>query len=243
MKAFLAIALAAVTSLALVVPAAAQDFGPHTNAGVAIKVGSLGFGVDAAVPVAQKVNIRAGVNALSVNHDFDNDGIILAASLKLRSVSVYLDWFPFGGGFHVSPGVMLYNGNKVGAVVTVPGGESFDLGDEELFSSATDPVNGVAAIDFKRVAPALVIGWGNIVPRGDRRWSIPFELGLVYSRAPTATMVLGGSACTRSGTNCRKIATDANLQARLAQEVAQLNSDLSFLKLTPVVSLGFSFKF
>ena len=48
--------------------------------------------------------------------------VSLAAQLKLRSFDAYIDWFPLGGGFHVSPGLMLYNGNEVSAIATVPGG-------------------------------------------------------------------------------------------------------------------------
>ncbi|MDO8631757.1 MAG: hypothetical protein Q7R41_14815, partial [Phycisphaerales bacterium] len=148
-----------------------------------------------------------------------------------------------GGGFHVSPGVMLYNGNEVNIQAFVPSGHTFDLGDDTLLSSATDPITGDGHVAFKKVAPSLTLGWGNIVPRGERRWSIPFEFGIVYSRAPTATLGFGGSACLQNGTNCRKIATDATLQADVAREQDNLNDDLAVLKIIPVVSLGFSYKF
>ena len=93
------------------------------------------------------------------------------------------------------------------------------------------------------VAPSLLIGWGNIVPHGNRRWSIPFELGVVYSRAPTSTLTLGGSACNQNGTNCRNTATDPTLQADVTKEQNKMNSDLAVLKILPVLSLGFSYKF
>ena len=224
--------------------AAAQTPGSTpSHAGIAVKVGTLGVGVDLAVPVGRKVNVRASLNAFSLSHDFDEDGITLAATLKLRSASAYLDWFPFGGGFHLSPGVMLYNGNEVSANASVPGGRAFSLGDEDLVSDPARPVTGSASVAFEKVAPSLVLGWGNIVPRGNRRWSIPVELGLVYSRAPTATLNLVGGACHRNGTNCRNIATDPALQADLRKEEAELNDGISVLKLIPVLSFGFSFKF
>lgn len=217
---------------------------PNSHVGVAVKLTTLGVAIEAAVPVHDRVNIRAGFNVLSLNHDFDtDDGIILAAQLKLRSFSTYLDWFPFGGGFHVSPGVMLYNGNQVSALASVPGGRRFELGDENLISNPANPITGNATIGFEKVAPTLLIGWGNLIPRGNRRWSIPFELGVVYSRAPSSTLTLTGSACNQNGTNCRNIASDAGLQASLARQQAEFNSDLSVLKALPVLSLGFSYKF
>lgn len=217
---------------------------PNSHAGVAFNVAApLGVGVDIAVPVSEKVNIRGGFNAFSFNRDFDDDGIEYAAQLRLRSVSAHLDWFPFGGGFHLSPGVMVYNGNEVNADAFVPGGSTFDLGDETLRSNPANPVTGTFDLSFKRVAPSVRLGWGNIVPRGTRRWSIPFELGVVFSNSPTALLSLGGSACASNGTNCRNIATEPQLQADLKQEQDQLNEDLEVLKVIPVISLGFSFKF
>ena len=89
-------------------------------------------------------------------------------------------------------------------------------------------------------APSVVFGWGNVVPRGERHWSIPVELGVVFSRAPTAKLNLAGSACLPNGSNCRTIATEPLLQADVQQEQANLNDDLSVLKIIPVISFGFS---
>ena len=217
---------------------------PSSHVGVAFTLAPpLGFGADIAVPVGEKVNVRGGFNVFGLSHEFDNDGITFDAQLKLRSVSAHLDWFPFGGGFHLSPGVMLYNGNEVNANAFVPSGETFDLGDESLTSNPSSPVTGTAVVSFKKVAPSVRVGWGNIVPRGDRRWSIPFELGVVFSNSPTAVFSLGGSACARNGTNCRNIAADPQLQADVQKEQDQINDDLTVLKVIPVISLGFSVVF
>lgn len=218
---------------------------PNPHVGVAFTLAApLGFGADIAVPVGERVNVRAGFSVFSLSHDFDNDGVTLAAQLKLRSVSAHLDWFPFGGGFHLSPGVMLYNGSEVNASASVPGGDAFDLGKESLTSNPSNPLAGTAAVAFDRkVAPSMRLGWGNIVPRGNRRWSMPFEIGVVFSQAPTAAFNLTGSACESDGTNCRNIATDPELQADVREEQDQVNDDLTLLKVLPVISFGFSVSF
>ena len=103
---------------------------------------------------------------------------------------------------------------------------------------------GTAAVSFdKKVAPSVRVGWGNIVPRDDRRWSIPVELGVVFSSAPAAVFSLQGSVCASDGTNCQNIATDPELQADIQEEQAQLNNDLSVLKVIPVISVGFGVSF
>jgi hypothetical protein len=214
-----------------------------SHVGVAVKVSTLGVSLEAAAPVMPRANIRIGFGVFTLNHDFDNDGIDIAAQLKMRSFSTYFDVFPFGGGFHISPGLMLYHGNEVNAVASVPGSRKFSLGDDSLISNPSDPVKGTYGISFEKVAPAILLGWGNIVPRGQRRWSIPFELGIVYTRAPSASIAFTGRACSQNGLNCRNIASDPTLQADVNKELHDTNDDLSSLKALPVISLGFSYKF
>ncbi len=239
-KSLLALVLVCPILVVGVAPAAAQTSSP--KAGVAFKFGVLGAGVDVAVPVGDKLNIRGGFSGFSLSHEFESDGITLDATLKLRSASAHLDWFPFGGGFHLSPGVMLYNGNEMNAVARVPAGTSFSLGDLDLISNPANPVTGTADVVFKRVAPSLMMGWGNVVPR-TRRWSIPFELGVVFSQAPTGTLNLSGSACDQRGNNCRNVASDAELQAEVRKQEAELNDNIDILKIIPVFSIGVAFSF
>ena len=237
--------LAAIAFSVLMVVFQAREASSQTTpqGGVAVKMSTLGVGFDGGVAVADQANVRVGVNFFNFNHDFDNDGITMAAQLKMRSVSAQFDWYPFAGSFHLSPGLMLYNGNRVEATASTPGGTQFTLGNETLLSSSISPVRGDAKIAFKRVAPSVLFGWGNVVPRGEKRWSIPVELGVVFSRAPTATLNLAGSACLPNGTNCRNIATEPLLQQDLRQEEANLNDDLSVLKIIPVISFGFGYRF
>jgi hypothetical protein len=215
----------------------------HSHVGIGVKGGSEGLGVDVAVPVAPRVNIRVGASTFSLSHDFDSDGINIAATLKLSGVDAHVDLFPFGGGFHLSPGFTLHNGTKVTGLATVAGGKSFDLGDESLISNPANPVTGNANVSFKSTAPSLLLGWGNLVPRGSRRWSIQVESGILLSKQPTFGLTLGGSACLPNGTNCRNIATDPQLQVDLNKQIAKVNKDLEPLKILPVFSIGFGYKF
>jgi hypothetical protein len=138
---------------------------------------------------------------------------------------------------------MLYNGNRVEATAFVPAGQQFTLGNDRLLSNPSNPVNGDSKVSFGKVAPQITVGWGNIATRGDRRWSLPVELGVVFSRAPTATLNLGGSACLPNGANCRNVATEPALQADVRQQEAKINDDINVLKVIPVLSFGFGYRF
>src|SRR5262245_29651969 len=164
---------------------AGQEPPTNAHAAVTVKLSTLGVGLDVAVPVLPRVHLRGGFNMFGLSHDFDADGISLNAHVKMRSLAAGVDWFPFGGSFHISPGVLLYNGNEVSAKAPVAGGQSFSLGDEDLFSNPANPIAGTASIAFSGAAPTLMFGRGNLM-RGHRRWSIPFGAGVVFSRAPRA---------------------------------------------------------
>ena len=47
---------------------------------------------------------------------------------------------------------MLCNGNRLDAIATVPGGEDFSLGDENLISNPANPVTGTANLTFRKAA-------------------------------------------------------------------------------------------
>ncbi len=92
---------------------AQSESAPFSSFGVGIKVSFLGFGAEAATPLAHRFNLRAGFNAFSYNRGFNKDGVAYAGQLNFRSGEAHLDWFPFGGSFHVSPGALIYNGHQI----------------------------------------------------------------------------------------------------------------------------------
>ena len=71
-KALLCVALVGPMLVAGVAPAAAQASSPKV--GVAVKVGVLGAGVDVAVPIGAKVNIRGGFSGFSLSQEFEDGG-------------------------------------------------------------------------------------------------------------------------------------------------------------------------
>jgi hypothetical protein len=123
------------------------------------------------------------------NYDrsFNQDGITYAGQLHFRSVEAHYDWFPFSGSFHLSPGVLVYNGNQLAANASVPGGKTFTLNHTTYASDPTDPINGTGKVDFAKAGPMLTVGWGNLLPRNRRHFSFPFEVGVIYTGAPRRT--------------------------------------------------------
>lgn len=211
--------------------------------GVAVKASTFGIGVDAAVRVHSKVNLRGGFNFFSFSHDFDDteNNIVYAGNLKMRSVAATLDWFPFGGGFHLSPTFVITNGNKATLSSVIPAGKTIDIDDTEYRSSATDPIKVAGEVSFKNARPGILLGFGNIA--GGRRVTVPFEIGVIFASAPVGTLAFTGTACQTNGLNCRNVATDPTIQNDVKNAQLELNDTIKPLRFYPVLSLGLSFRF
>ena len=230
------------TATATMAKPANAAFRPSLSVGIAAKISSLGVGVDAATPLTARTNLRVGFNALGYSDTFHADGIGYNASLTLRSLDALLDWYPFKGGFHISPGVMLYNGNQVKATVLVPGENTFTLNGVAYESDPITPVTGTGKLTFNPAAPMVLVGWGNIVPR-TKRFSIPVELGTVFGGAPKMVLNLAGNVCEVGTTRCGAISSDPTAQSDIQAEEIKLNKDLNPLRYYPVVSVGFAYRF
>src|SRR5215467_4706575 len=214
---------------------------PHIGAG--IKLSLLGIGGEAAIPITDNMDIRGGFNAFGYSRNFDKDGVAYTGQLSFRSIEAHYDWFPFAGSFHLSPGVLVYNGNKVTANAAVAGGQSFDLNDTTYVSDPNNPIHGNGKIDFKKVAPTFTVGWGSLLPKNGRHWSIPFEIGVAYQDAPRATLALSGGACDSTGVFCQDINSDPTFQSNVQAEQDKLNKDMSSFKFYPLISVGFGYRF
>jgi hypothetical protein len=187
--------------------------------------------------------VRGGFNFFDFDKSFDEDGIDYAGTLKLRSLDVLYDQY-IAGGFHVSPGILLHNGNKGAATASVGSRRTFTLGIVTYFSNATDPVKGSATIDFRNVSPMILIGFGNLLPRSDRHFGVNFDTGVVFQGSPNLKLNLTGTACATSPTtNCVNAATDPTVQSNIRNQETKVNDETKAFKYYTVVSLGVSWKF
>ena len=235
---FIAVILLPATCFAQTKPTKA-----FSRLGIAVKASLLGAGVEAATPLTSRTNLRGGFNMFSYDRGFNKDGVSYAAQLRFRSAEAHYDWFPFGGSFHVSPGVLVYNGNQIAANASVPGGKTFTLNHTTYASDPTNPLNGAGKVDFAKAGPMFTVGWGNLLPRNRRHFSVPFEVGFIYTGAPRTTLNLQGGACDASGLNCFAVTTDPTFQANVQAERDKLNKDMSVFKFYPVISVGFAVNF
>ena len=222
--------------------AASTDQGSG-RVGIGVKASTLGGGAEVAFRVTDRSNVRTDFNMINYSRDFSKDGIGYNGQLSFKTVEAHFDFFPFAGSFHISPGVLAYIGDPITGTPSVPGGQSFTLGGKAFFSDTTTPVAGSGKINFNRAAPTVTVGWGNLVPRSIKRFSIPFEIGIAFQGSPQTTLNLTGNVCDSPGVNCRPVASDSVVQSQIHTEQTKINNSLSLFKIYPIISIGFGFKF
>jgi hypothetical protein len=231
------------------VPSAAnvsRSYRPFSAIGFDGHVGIGGIGFDVASPLSRKFNFRSGADFFSYNASFQEQGANITADLRLRSGHASLDWFPFGGGFRLSPLLVYGNNNRVIATALVPSGSTITLNGQDYISSYTDPLHGSGSVDFRKIAPGFSLGFGNIIPRKKSHFSVPVEAGFYYVGQPGLKVAFTGSACDPTqpaSIGCESVDSDAGFQQNLAAFTARNNHNLSYASFFPILTLGFGYRF
>lgn len=219
---------------------AAESGGRAVRFGVAVKMSTLGAGAEGAVGLSRKWSLRAGGNFFSYSASFTNDGIKYPAALTLRSVQATADWFPFGGSFHLSPG-LLYNGNNMTANPLVATGQTFTLGGTSYVSGSSS-VSGTAKMSVNPADPVFLVGWGNLAnPRKHVIFLV--EGGVAYHGTPSFSLGLNGTVCDPTGLHCGAISSNATVQADLLAQQVKVQNQVSPYKVYPVMAFGFGYRF
>ena len=202
---------------------------------------TLGAGAEMAMPLSRTLNWRVGANYVRYDVPFQISGIDYDPGVKYTAGRSTIDWFPHHGAFHISAGALYFRNTIAGSASVVEGG-TFTLGDTTYLNSVDDPIRGSASLVYhKRIAPLLLFGFGNILPRSGRHVSVPFEIGGAYLQPPTVLLDLAGTACTSQG--CFNAATDSAVRENIAAQQTRFTRNLKPLEVYPIVSMGLACRF
>jgi hypothetical protein len=213
--------------------------------GVGFRMSSLGLGGEVAAEVTHSTNVRGGVNFFSYSRGYTDNGIHYAGDLRWLSAEAHYDWFPFAHALHLSPGLIAYNDNHVNAAASVAGGGLFTLNGVQYESDPANPVKGSAKLSFNKLAPTVMFGLGNLVPRNRKHFSFNIEAGVAFSGSPKIALNLTGFACTPGTppTNCQNVATNSTIQSNIQGQQTKISNDLSPFKYYPLISMTFGYRF
>jgi hypothetical protein len=200
--------------------------------------------VEAAILASVRSNVRVGFNVLGYSHRFTQDGIPYDGHLNFKTFAARYDFFPLAGSFHIIPGILIYAADPVKANALVAPGQSFTLGGSRFYSDPSNPSRAQGKITFNRAAPMFTVGWGNLISRTEgKRFSVPFEIGIVFQGSPKTSLAFGGNVCASPGTDCSSAANNSAVLSNIASEENKINTNLSPLRVYPIISSGFGFRF
>lgn len=209
---------------------------------IGVKTSLFGVGAELAARATHRTNVRAGFSILGYSRGFNKDGVNYDAHLAFRTIDVHYDIFPRAGGFHVSPGILAYLGNPITASALIPGNKSFTLGGHTYYSDPTQPASANGRINFHQVSPIATVGWGNLVHRDSKRFTVSFEVGAAFQGSPKTTLNFGGNVCDAPSTNCRGATSDPTVQSNVVSEQGKINKSMAPFKVYPIISLGLGYK-
>ena len=210
--------------------------------GLGVKASMLGVGAEVATRVTHRSNLRAGFNIMGYSRSFDKDGATYDGHLSMRTFEAHYDYYPWARSFHISPGMLSFIGNPITANAFVAGGQSFTLGGTSYTSDPADPIHVSGKANFNQVAPMITVGFGNLVHRDSKRFSVPVEVGMAFQGSPKTTLNLSGSVCDSQGLNCQSV-SQSSVQQDIIAEQNKLNNSVRAFKVYPIISLGFGYKF
>jgi len=215
---------------------------PFSQIAIGTTFGLGGLGFQMATPLATKINLRLGVSMLNYNPIVTEDAFPIDGSVRLRSANVGVDIFPYHGSFHITPGVNLYNDNRMTATTFIAGGQNFTINDTQYTSDPTDPVHGWFDVSLgKLIAPSLTVGFGNMLKRSSN-WTVQTDFGIQYVERPKFTLTMTGSVCDPSD-GCTRVQDDPGTVANLQQEQATVNQEIQVLRFYPILSTSVSYRF
>jgi hypothetical protein len=217
----LTLGLASVTSLA------------QADVGIGLRGGTMGFNADLDIGITERLNARLAYNFLNYDYTVEDTDVTYDGELEIGSFSALLDWHAFGGGFRFTGGAVSA-GPKIIMDGTPAPGTTVEIGDTTYTAAQVGSLTGEMKFGDS-VAPYIGIGYGNVVGK-NHRVTFLFDLGVVYTGAPTVTLnTVCGSALNAS--QC------AQLQSDTQAEVDDLKNEASGYEWYPVINLGIGIRF
>ncbi|WP_444678148.1 hypothetical protein [Halomonas sp. E19] len=224
MKKLLATGIAA--ALVTLGTAQAQAFENRVTLGAV--AGTTGVGAD----VAWRFHERLGVSArytggLDWDGDFDSDDINYTGDVSLSAGKLALDYYPFGGRFFLTAGVMLPD-MEANVVGRAKDNQTIKIGETDYQTSEIGTLNGTLTI-ADGVQPYAGLGW-----RSSHRSGFGF-----FSEVGVMTTNIDVSLSTSSGREQR----DTDLRQNIRSEEQRLKDEADKLPFYPVAVIGISYTF
>ncbi len=190
-----------------------------------LKVGTLGVGVDFAIPLSQSLFLRLNVNGAKFNIDTTREGVNYNSDLELLTAGAMIDFYPFTDGtFHISAGAYYY-ANKAKSRGTITPA-NYNIGGTVYTIGASDSVD--VTLNFPEFAPYIGIGYGGREVSTGWNWGI--DIGVMYH----------GDGTVKLTPNITSVVVPI---ADIKAEEQNMQDEVRKIPLYPVVMVGLTYSF
>ena len=194
------------------------------DAGVGVKIGTLGLGGDVTIGLHPRLNLRGNANHLDLSTERDIDDISYDLNLDYESFAALLDWHPFANGFRLTGGVVFDDGN---VTLDAESSEPQTIGGRTYTPAEMGTLTGT--LDFDDTAVYAGLGFGQPFHAG--RWSMIFDLGVVF-QSYEVTLTADGA-----------LADNPQFQQDLREEEQDIKDDVDDFEIYPVIAFGVAYRF
>jgi hypothetical protein len=219
MKSHVAVVCAAVSLVALSVPAQADD-----DFWVGAKAGTLGLGLEATWRPVPYLDVRGGFNTFSYDDTRTESGVEYDGELDLSTFYATANLRVPLSPFRATVGIFS-NGNEINLVST--DAQQFSIGDQTFNAADVGTLRG--DVTFDSVAPYAGVG---LDFRIFNTLGLHFDAGVLFQGEPQLALDASGP-----------LVSDPAFQAELERERAEVQSELEDFEYYPVVSVGLSVNF
>ena len=199
------------------------------------EISTLGVGATVTKSITPNVNAKLGINGLGISRDISLSDVDYKANLNLFNVSTLADYHPWkNGGFRLTGG-LVFQDNNIEGTGKPKNGVTIRINNKD-YNSKTVLTSLNAKVSFENsVAPYIGLGWGNAVKPG-KHLGFSANLGAMFSGSPKVSLTPGfGPDATP--------ALRAEINSNIEAERKKQESDLNWLNIYPVFSLGISYQF
>jgi hypothetical protein len=202
--------------------------GGHADASVALRVSTLGFGVEVSKLLIGHVGVRVGANYFKFDKTRTESNVSYDATLKLQAFSALIDLFPANrGSFHFTGGLMTDPAKVNGTGKPTTSG-TFTLNGNTYTTAQVGILT--AEVKYPGVVPYVGIGFGTPARSGGALGFL-FDLGATIGKATVALDATGA-------------ASNPTLAADLQAQEDKTEHDVQkYAKIYPVISFGLAYRF
>lgn len=200
------------------------------NIAIGAKIGTIGLGLEARTPLLDNVYARIGINGAQFNQKTTAyEGVVYKSKASLLTIPLMVDYHPIdNSGFRLSAGIA-YNGNKI----TAKANPTQDVTINNTLYTAAE----LGSIKTKltlgnAIAPIVSVGYDSSFIC-DNAWSFNAEAGVMFSGKPKIKV-------SSTGLLSDDIDTQRDLEFNANKS---LNKVKKYLKIFPILSVGFKYNF